>query len=58
MGLFSDRTLANRKLGQTVFVARYDIPWDPMLKPEKRGFAQTQIGMNPKPKWGLPDLEY
>ena len=34
---FSDRTIADRTLVQTVFVARCDIPWAPMLKhPIKR----------------------
>ncbi len=32
MGLISDRKLADRTLGQTVFVARCDIPQAPMLK--------------------------
>jgi hypothetical protein len=32
MGLFSDRMIADRTLGHTVFVARCDIPRAPMLK--------------------------
>ncbi len=32
MGLLSDRKLADRKLGQTVYVARCDVPQAPMLK--------------------------
>jgi hypothetical protein len=55
MGLFSDRTIADRTLGQTVFVARCDIPRAPMLKHPsgqchlKKGILRTD--RSPHTKW-------
>jgi hypothetical protein len=53
--LFSDRTIADCTLGQTVFVARCDIPWAPMLKHPsgrchlKKGILRTD--RSPHTEW-------
>jgi hypothetical protein len=55
MGLFSDRMIANHTLGQTVFVARCDIPRAPMLKHPikqchlKKGILRTD--RSPHTEW-------